>query len=456
MIVDLAALLGTGPNADATEGSDYSLFPTTVTFNALQTMKFVNLNVLNDAELEQHIEQAELGITLLPGNSNAGVFITNNPALDSAIVNIKPDPTVSVTTTNPVTFDSTMMGTEGDDNPSFWVTLPYVQNSNGPITGNINLADGDLKVSYTVFVGGSPLYGTPDSDYTALTGMVVIPAGQGFAEIPVSILEDMEIELTENVSIMLESVMPAPVNGDANDGDVTIQRDLYGLSEDGQNLYIVDTANGDDLETIPITFADGRSTGDIDQGWGLAMNPTTWELYALLKFDGIRELFTVDPATGIATSVGTLANKFEDIAFDDLGNLYGVTKDSDATNPNSLFTIDTTPAPVLATTLLTTVSSHNGEGQAIGYSPADRRAICIMPLVFTTAIGKPCHYRLARPEPDCQSGQGSPDSEFLDEVAAMAHAQLGNFDDNVFFVSDDSGLFLSTSPIGDFDPGDPG
>ena len=135
VIVDLAALLGTGPNADATEGSDYSLFPTTVTFNALQTMKFVNLNVLNDAELEQHIEQAELGITLLPGNSNAGVFITDNPALDSAIVNIKPYLTVSVTTTNPVTFDSTMMGSEGGDNPSFFITLPYVQEQLGRYPG---------------------------------------------------------------------------------------------------------------------------------------------------------------------------------------------------------------------------------------------------------------------------------------------------------------------------------
>ena len=49
--VDLGVLLGNGPNADATDGADYSLSGTVVTFAAGETEQFVDLNVINDAEL---------------------------------------------------------------------------------------------------------------------------------------------------------------------------------------------------------------------------------------------------------------------------------------------------------------------------------------------------------------------------------------------------------------------
>lgn len=60
------------------------------------------------------------------------------------------------------------------------------------------------------------------------------------------------------------------------------------------------------------------------------------------------DLYTLDPATAVATSIGATGHAFTALAFDPtVGTLYGITSEQSSANPNSLYTID--PATGAAT-----------------------------------------------------------------------------------------------------------
>ena len=111
---------------------------------------------------------------------------------------------------------------------------------------------------------------------------------------------------------------------------------------------------GDELAVIDITLADGRDASDIETPVGVCRwIPQLGTLYGVLKIDGARELVTIDPATGIATSVGVLDHKFEDISFDGCRTtLRRNEKIPILQLPNRLFAIDKTDA---SSTLITSV-----------------------------------------------------------------------------------------------------
>src|SRR5204863_1114635 len=72
-------------------------------------------------------------------------------------------------------------------------------NTNGVLTINrTGSTAGSLTVNYTV--SGTA---TPGSDYTALGGSVVIPAGQASANVTVTVLDDALVELAETVILTL-------------------------------------------------------------------------------------------------------------------------------------------------------------------------------------------------------------------------------------------------------------
>ncbi|MGY8689244.1 MAG: hypothetical protein ACKVHP_16105, partial [Verrucomicrobiales bacterium] len=110
---------------------------------------------------------------------------------------------------------------------------------------------------------------------------------------------------------------------------------------------------------------------------GMAFDPVSETLYAMLKLSsppngdvGDRVLAALDPVSGKATFVGNpaaeLLLKFSALAFDDAGQLYGVTgNDPNAASPETLFTID--KATGAATEFL---GLGNGDqGEALTFDP---------------------------------------------------------------------------------------
>ena len=117
---------------------------------------------------------------------------------------------------------------------------------------------------------------------------------------------------------------------------------LYSISPADAELRIIDPTDGSTISSLPITLAGKTVTG----GNGLATSPfDNRTLWAVVKIQGQsgRELVTIDPRTGVATSVGDTGDRFAGLAFNSNGGLYGVTGDG-ADKPESLFILDTTDA----------------------------------------------------------------------------------------------------------------
>ena len=373
VVVDLGVLLGNGPNSDATDGSDYNLSDTRITFQPFQTSATVDLEVINDDELELFVEQAEVEVETIVA-SNTGVSINQTPA----IVNILPDSTVQVQA-----FDG--QGTEdiaGADDASFIVHLPAVQSnffgplpSSSPLGFEINLAEGDLTVEYEIRGDAEN-----DIDFALLTGTVTIPAGDGFAFINVDITDDNIVEDLETVSVTIKSVAPAAIGGSVNDGDITVRKDLYSVSPDDGLLRTINTApldgtvDGTTTNAIQITLDDLEVNGGtpVLSGHGLAVHPTTHDVYAVVDTGTIsRALVIVDAATGVAELIGALEDgdaavgedDFRDIAFDADGNLRGVTVNG------TLYTIDTATGAISGAISLPL--NNAGETDSLALNPVD-------------------------------------------------------------------------------------
>jgi hypothetical protein len=144
---------------------------------------------------------------------------------------------------------------------------------------------------------------------------------------------------------------------------------LYLVAADDALLRTVDAADASTVSSVAITLA-GRSVQGAN---GLARQPGSGTLYALLKLAGQsdRELVTLDPATGVATSVGDTGRKMAGLAFDAAGTLYGVVGDQQFSqnpeDPETLFTLslaDATPTFFRAL-------GNGDDGETIAFRPDD-------------------------------------------------------------------------------------
>ena len=134
----------------------------------------------------------------------------------------------------------------------------------------------------------------------------------------------------------------------------------------GKNLHSINLSTGVATSLGEMTMA-GET---INAGNGLATDPTTGTIYAILQLASNtgknRTLATINPTTLVATKIGTLGQDgMADLAFLANGTLVGVTGDG-ATNPETLYSINTLTA---ATTLI--VALGNGlDGECIAAVPA--------------------------------------------------------------------------------------
>ncbi|MDR6785348.1 gliding motility-associated-like protein [Pedobacter africanus] len=165
----------------AAHGADYNAPATTITLPAGQNSIQVPVNVIND----DLIEQTETVILTVTGGvaSQGGstVFtLSPNASASNASLNITDEDNTPGNRTLTVTAQN---GAEPVTNGSFTVSLPSGL-----------LASEDISVTYTV--GGTA---TPGSDYVAIAGSIIIPAGQNSVQVPVTIVDNGVIEATETV-----------------------------------------------------------------------------------------------------------------------------------------------------------------------------------------------------------------------------------------------------------------
>jgi len=148
------------------------------------------------------------------------------------------------------------------------------------------------------------------------------------------------------------------------------QRILYSISRDDDLLRVVNPSTGTTTSSVAITLT-GKG---VSFGNGLATHPVTGELFALLKLDGQtgRQLVKIDPATGVATSIGDTGDQFAGLAFNSSGTLFAVVGDKKNSAggglpPETLFTLNTTNAAPTQVLVL----GRGNDGEAIGFNPSD-------------------------------------------------------------------------------------
>lgn len=137
---------------------------------------------------------------------------------------------------------------------------------------------------------------------------------------------------------------------------------LYTVSPADGNLRLVNPFTAATITVVPIT-----ATGTVQGANGLAVHPTTGELWSILQVQGSgRVLAKLNTTTGAATVIGAPGRNFAGIAFNAAGTLYGVTGDGDPVAPETLFTIDlTTGAPTQVVAL-----GNGSDGETIAFDPA--------------------------------------------------------------------------------------
>ncbi|WP_346320927.1 Calx-beta domain-containing protein [Chitinophaga sp. YIM B06452] len=163
----------------ATAGADYTALSGTVVIPADQNSVSLPVAVINDNILEA----TETVIVTLTGGASTNFTFSGT---GNAILNIADDES-TVPANLALTVTKGSDASESGVNGSFNISLP---------TGIISSAD--ITVNYTI--GGTAGAGT---DYTALTGTVVIPAGQSSVTVPVTAIDDQVIEATETVLLTL-------------------------------------------------------------------------------------------------------------------------------------------------------------------------------------------------------------------------------------------------------------
>lgn len=141
---------------------------------------------------------------------------------------------------------------------------------------------------------------------------------------------------------------------------------LYSINRDSGELYQLDTADAAILSTVQVVLP-GE---DVIGAGGLTVHPTTNVLYGLLQLNGQpgRELVTIDPITGLASSIGDTGDQFDGLAFTSAGALYAVMAEEGA-DPESLHLLNLTDA---SNTLLDLLDVA-GPGEAIGIQRTTNR-----------------------------------------------------------------------------------
>jgi hypothetical protein len=215
------------------------------------------------------------------------------------------------------------------------------------------------------------------------------------------------------------------------------QSHLYSVDVATPYITLVDPSTGADTGIRGITLSGFTVTGSN----GLAIDPTSGVLYAVVKAISSnggfsRRLVTLDPTTGNATLVGNPGEPLAGIAFDSVGNLYGVSGEG-GSSPESIFAINKTTAQ---SSVLYVLSDDDG-GEAIAFNTND--GLLYRASGWTNPIFEKIHLASGTITDVPLSG----DIQSLDEATALAY----DSDRNLFVGSkwtDSSWAFFTVTPQG--------
>jgi hypothetical protein len=138
---------------------------------------------------------------------------------------------------------------------------------------------------------------------------------------------------------------------------------LYAVHHNSGVIETLDPLTGIALTSTQVTLSGANVSGL----WGLAQNPSTGTYFTILNRT---ELMTINPATGVLTDIGPTGHNVGGITFrlaSGVATLYMVSGNSDATNPDTLFTLNTTTG---AATLVLAFGDGN-QGETIAFNPVD-------------------------------------------------------------------------------------
>ncbi len=175
---------------------------------------------------------------------------------------------------------------------SFAVDTSMANEGSGTHNIEVNLSlppAADTTITYTVETAVNVARATPDTDYTALTGMVVVPAGMTRADISVAITEDNTDERDEIIGLTLQALSgvygttsPATHELTLIDNDattVTLAGAADDIAEDDTSAITITLGRGlrrGEVLPVPLTFAGTASLGTdytltgITQGGGVS------------------------------------------------------------------------------------------------------------------------------------------------------------------------------------------
>ncbi|RFM31701.1 beta strand repeat-containing protein, partial [Chitinophaga silvisoli] len=201
----------------ATAGTDYTNLGGTATILAGSNSAIIDVAVIDD----QIIEGAETVTVTLTGASGATLgTLTANAYADLTIV----DDEVKV-----VSIANTADAAEPATNGGFIVSLP------GGVTASEN-----ITVTYTIT--GTAIAG---SDYTTLSGSVVIPAGANSATIDVAVIDDQVIEGDETVIVTLTGASATTLGSFTANGNATVTI----ADDEDKNISITKAADAAEAAT---------------------------------------------------------------------------------------------------------------------------------------------------------------------------------------------------------------
>jgi hypothetical protein len=154
----------------------------------------------------------------------------------------------------------------------------------------------------------------------------------------------------------------APIAGAAVSPGNTLP--LYMIHHNDNNIDTLDPLTGVALTSVPITLAGEPVTGGF---WGLDQQPGSGTLFAIWKRT---ELVTINPVTGAMVDIGPTGHNVGGITFTNgsTPKLYMVSGNSDETNPDTLFTLNTSTG---AATLVLAFAAGNNMGETIAFNPFD-------------------------------------------------------------------------------------
>ena len=120
---------------------------------------------------------------------------------------------------------------------------------------------------------------------------------------------------------------------------------LYGISngfsiEEDNQIYQIDPATGTISNAHQVTLA-GFTVGSSQ---AMAARPSDGVFFGVIQTtEPARRLVTIDPNTGVATSIGVLTNQISSLAFRDNGTLWAVSGDG-GSPAETLYTVNTSNA----------------------------------------------------------------------------------------------------------------